>query len=142
VTLLQIFGITGIAEIVEGDDLATAIVDAAAACGNALHAGDIVVVTSKVVSKAEGRTVELADVEPSRFAVDWSARWDKDAAVTEVVLREARRVVRQSGPSAPTAALTSRRAVPMVVWCCCRPTPTRRRAGFVVAWPNSVSMLR
>jgi coenzyme F420-0:L-glutamate ligase / coenzyme F420-1:gamma-L-glutamate ligase len=98
VTLLQIFGITGIAEIVEGDDLATAIVDAAAACGNALHAGDIVVVTSKVVSKAEGRTVELADVEPSRFAVDWSARWDKDAAVTEVVLREARRVVRQSGP--------------------------------------------
>ena len=60
--------------------------------------GDIVVVTSKIVSKAEGRTVELADVEPSPFAIEWSAAWDKDPAVTEVVLREAKRIVRQVGP--------------------------------------------
>ena len=50
------------------------------------------------MSKAEGRTIELADVEPSPFAVAWSATWDKDPAVTEVVLREAKRVVRQIGP--------------------------------------------
>ena len=55
-------------------------------------------VTSKIVSKAEGRTVELADVDPSQFAIEWSAKWDKDPGVTEVVLREAKRVVRQSGP--------------------------------------------
>jgi coenzyme F420-0:L-glutamate ligase/coenzyme F420-1:gamma-L-glutamate ligase len=42
--------------------------------------------------------VELADVVPSPFAVEWSAQWDKDAAVTEIVLREAKRVVRQIGP--------------------------------------------
>jgi coenzyme F420-0:L-glutamate ligase/coenzyme F420-1:gamma-L-glutamate ligase len=57
-----------------------------------------VVVTSKIVSKAEGRLVELADVEPSPFAVDWSRTWDKDPAVTELVLRESKRIVRQLGP--------------------------------------------
>ena len=66
--------------------------------GTALADGDIVVVTSKIVSKAEGRTIELADVDPSPFAIEWSTKWDKDPAVTEVVLREAKRIVRQSGP--------------------------------------------
>ena len=56
------------------------------------------VVTSKIVSKAEGRLVELADVVPSQFAIDWSLPWDKDPAVTEVVLRESKRIVRQLGP--------------------------------------------
>jgi coenzyme F420-0:L-glutamate ligase/coenzyme F420-1:gamma-L-glutamate ligase len=58
----------------------------------------VVVVTSKIVSKAEGRTVEIGDIEPSPFAVEWSQRWEKDPAVTEIVLREAKRVVRQAGP--------------------------------------------
>jgi coenzyme F420-0:L-glutamate ligase/coenzyme F420-1:gamma-L-glutamate ligase len=98
VTGLQIFGVPGIAEIVEGADLAVTIAAAATAGGLALADGDIVVVTSKIVSKAEGRTIELADVEPSPFAIEWSATWDKDAAVTEVVLREAKRIVRQLGP--------------------------------------------
>jgi coenzyme F420-0:L-glutamate ligase/coenzyme F420-1:gamma-L-glutamate ligase len=60
--------------------------------------GDVVVVTSKVVSKAEGAVVELDDVTPSPFAVAWAARWDKDARVVEVVLSESARVVRQIGP--------------------------------------------
>ena len=98
VTGLQIFGVPGIPEIVEGTDLAATIAAAAADAGGALADGDIVVVTSKIVSKAEGRTVELADVEPSPFAREWSATWDKDPAVTEVVLREAKRIVRQLGP--------------------------------------------
>jgi coenzyme F420-0:L-glutamate ligase/coenzyme F420-1:gamma-L-glutamate ligase len=98
VTGLQIFGVPGIDEIVEGSDLAATIATAAAEADVALADGDIVVVTSKIVSKAEGRTVELADVEPSTFAREWSAKWDKDPAVTEVVLREAKRVVRQLGP--------------------------------------------
>ena len=98
VTGLQIFGVPGIAEIVEGTDLAAAIAAAATAGGQALADGDIVVVTSKIVSKAEGRTVELADVEPSPFAIEWSTTWEKDPAVIEVVLREAKRIVRQLGP--------------------------------------------
>ena len=95
---VQIFGVPGIAEIVEGTDLAGTMAAAATAGGVGLADGDIVVVTSKIVAKAEGRTVELADVEPSPFAIEWSTTWDKDPAVTEVVLREARRIVRQLGP--------------------------------------------
>ena len=95
---LQIFGVPGLPEIVEDTDLAASIVAAATEAGLALADGDIVVVTSKIVSKAEGRVVELADVEPSAFAIEWSATWDKDPSVIEVVLREARRIVRQSGP--------------------------------------------
>lgn len=95
---LQVVGVAGLPEIVPGTDLATVIHAAAVAAGVPLADGDVLVVTSKIVSKAEGRTVELADVVPSPFAVEWSAQWEKDAAVTEIVLREAKRVVRQIGP--------------------------------------------
>jgi coenzyme F420-0:L-glutamate ligase / coenzyme F420-1:gamma-L-glutamate ligase len=98
VTGLQILGVPGIPEINRGVDLAAIIADAASAAGSPLVDGDIVVVTSKIVSKAEGRVIELASVEPSQFAREWSATWDKDPAVTEVVLREAKRIVRQVGP--------------------------------------------
>lgn len=94
---LQIFGIAGLPEIVDGTDLGLAIIGAAAATGAALTDGDVVVVTSKIVSKAEGRTVELDEVVPSPFAIEWSQRWDKDPAVTEIVLRESKRIVRQLG---------------------------------------------
>jgi len=95
---LQIFGVPGLPEIVPGSDLAAMILTAAAEAGTPLADGDVVVVTSKIVSKAEGRVVEVADVEPSPFAVDWSRTWDKDPAVTELVLRESKRIVRQLGP--------------------------------------------
>jgi coenzyme F420-0:L-glutamate ligase/coenzyme F420-1:gamma-L-glutamate ligase len=95
---LSVFGVPGLPEILPGTALAPAIAEAAAANGNPLVSGDVVVVTSKIVSKAEGRTVELSDIEPSPFAREWSAMWDKDPAVTEIVLREAKRIVRQVGP--------------------------------------------
>ena len=97
-TGLHIFGIAGLGEIEPGADLAELSAAAAEAAGTPLRDGDVLVVTSKIVSKAEGRTVELADIEPSQFAVEWSKTWDKDPAVTEIVLREAKRVVRQVGP--------------------------------------------
>jgi len=96
--MLQVFGVPGLPEIVAGTDLGSVILDAAIAAGTPLVDGDVVVVTSKVVSKAEGRTVETAAITPSEFARDWAARWDKDPAVVEVVLRESTRVVRQLGP--------------------------------------------
>ena len=95
---LQLFGVPGLPEIVPGSDLAALVADAAIAAGTPLADGDVVVVTSKIVSKAEGRLVELADVTPSQFATDWSLPWDKDPAVTELVLRESKRIVRQLGP--------------------------------------------
>ncbi len=95
---LEIFGIAGLPEIEAGVDLGALIANVAKANDTPLIDGDIVVVTSKIVSKAEGRTVELASIEPSPFAKEWSATWGKDAAVTEIVLRESKRIVRQLGP--------------------------------------------
>jgi len=98
VSSIEIFGIPGLPEIVPGTDLAAVIFDAAAAASRPLASGDILVVTSKIVSKAEGRVVDLATVDVSPFARQYAERWEKDPAVVELVLREARRVVRQVGP--------------------------------------------
>jgi coenzyme F420-0:L-glutamate ligase / coenzyme F420-1:gamma-L-glutamate ligase len=95
---LQIFGIPGLPEIELDADLAQLATDAAAAAGTPLNSGDILVVTSKIVSKAEGRTYQLDEIDPSPFAIEWSKEWGKDPAVIEVVLREAKRIVRQLGP--------------------------------------------
>jgi coenzyme F420-0:L-glutamate ligase/coenzyme F420-1:gamma-L-glutamate ligase len=95
---LQIFGVPGLPEITGGTDLAAAIFDAASAAGTALQNGDIVVITSKIVSKAEGQVVDLATVEVSPFARQYAEKWEKEPAVVELVLREAKRVVRQVGP--------------------------------------------
>ena len=88
--MLTILPVEGMPEIEPGADLA-ALVDHHAELAD----GDIVVVTSKIVSKAEGCTVELANVTPSRFATDWATRWNKDPRVVEVVLSESARIVRQ-----------------------------------------------
>ena len=61
--------------------------------------GDIVVVTSKIVSKAEGRTIELDSVDAvGRSPNEWAVLWNKDPRIVEVVLRESKRIVRQVGP--------------------------------------------
>ncbi|MFK8024127.1 MAG: coenzyme F420-0:L-glutamate ligase [Ilumatobacter sp.] len=95
---ITVFGIEGLPEITAGHDLAAMINESATAQGDPLADGDIVLVTSKIVSKAEGCTVELDDIEPSEFAARWSEKWEKDPRVTEVVLRESKRVIRQIGP--------------------------------------------
>ncbi len=97
-TSLRIFGVVGLPEIEPGDDLAELIMTVAIGHGASLEDGDVVVVTSKIVSKAEGCAIELADVEPSPFATSWGRRWDKDPRVVEVVLRESKRIIRQIGP--------------------------------------------
>jgi len=91
---VSISPIVGMGEIQPGDDLAQAILDALAGGHEALRDGDILVVTQKVVSKAEGCVVQLSQVEPSPLALEWAQRWDKDPRVVEVVLRQSRRIVR------------------------------------------------
>jgi len=98
VTRLEIFGVEGLPEVVAGDDLAAMVHEASASSGDRLADGDVVVITSKIVSKAEGRAIDLADVEPSAFARSWGERWEKDPRVVEVVLQESKRVIRQIGP--------------------------------------------
>ncbi len=91
--VMEIAGVAGLPEIGPGDDLAALIAGATDVVD-----GDVLVVTSKIVSKAEGRTVELDDVTASGFATEWATKWDKDPRVVELVLRESRRIVRMVGP--------------------------------------------
>jgi coenzyme F420-0:L-glutamate ligase/coenzyme F420-1:gamma-L-glutamate ligase len=93
---IEAIALVGIPEIVVGDDLATLIGDAIEETGGILplRADDVLVVTQKVVSKAEGAVVDLDSVEPRPEAVAFATRWDRDPRQVEVVLREARRVVR------------------------------------------------
>ena len=83
------------AEVRAGDSLADLLLRALKAARQKLHAGDIVVVKHKIVSKAEGQLVELDSIRPSARSRGWARRYDLDARVTELALREARRVVRR-----------------------------------------------
>ena len=91
---LELIGLRDLPEIQPGDDLAAQIVTAALRAGEPLCPGDILVVTQKIVSKAEGRLVQLSDVVPSPFAAQWAITHRCDARVVELVLRESRRIVR------------------------------------------------
>ena len=101
---LELIALDGIGEVEPGDDLASLIAGAIEAAGLTLADDDCVVVTQKVVSKAEGRLVELAGVEPSPFALAWAERWNKDPRQVELVLRESAEIVRM----APGGLIVSR----------------------------------
>jgi coenzyme F420-0:L-glutamate ligase/coenzyme F420-1:gamma-L-glutamate ligase len=91
---VSILPVHGIGEIRPGDPLHEILGEAIAGSTSGLQHGDIVIVTHKVVSKAEGNLVDLTTVEPSPFAQAWAAEWGKDARQVEVVLRESTRIVR------------------------------------------------
>lgn len=91
---LRIIPITGIGEIAAGADLGSSIYEAMLHQQLGLQQGDVLVVTQKIVSKAEGRLVSLDEVEPSAFARIAAQQGNKDAQHVEVVLRESRRIVR------------------------------------------------
>jgi coenzyme F420-0:L-glutamate ligase/coenzyme F420-1:gamma-L-glutamate ligase len=95
---LEVVALDGIPEIRPGDDLATELGDALKRTAGLLplRPDDVLVVTQKIVSKAEGAIVDLTSVEPRQEAVAFAERWDRDARQVEVVLREARRVVRMA----------------------------------------------
>jgi len=93
-TELHVFSVAGIPDVQAGDDLARLIRDALGRSGRTVDAGDVLVVAQKIVSKAEGAMVRLADVEPSSIARRWAERYGKDARVIEVVLGQAARIVR------------------------------------------------
>jgi coenzyme F420-0:L-glutamate ligase/coenzyme F420-1:gamma-L-glutamate ligase len=83
--------IGGLPEIRPGDDLAALL--------GALELGsaEVLVIAHKIVSKAEGRVVDLATVDPGERAREWAQQWDKDPRAVQVVLDEAAEVVRADG---------------------------------------------
>jgi coenzyme F420-0:L-glutamate ligase / coenzyme F420-1:gamma-L-glutamate ligase len=91
---IRLLPVRGLPEIRPGDDLSALILKAVEASGLTLEDGDVLVVAQKAVSKAEGLLVNLSTIEPSPLAVSFAAEYAKDARQVEVVLREARRIVR------------------------------------------------
>jgi coenzyme F420-0:L-glutamate ligase/coenzyme F420-1:gamma-L-glutamate ligase len=91
---VRIIGVADLPEISPGTDLAEVITTAAQSQGITLTSGDILVVTQKIVSKAEGRLVDIHTVTPSAFACQIARLQEKDPRIMEVVLRETKRVVK------------------------------------------------
>jgi coenzyme F420-0:L-glutamate ligase/coenzyme F420-1:gamma-L-glutamate ligase len=94
---LQVIGLVGLPEVRPGDDLPSLIIEAARKQGTGVQDGDVLVVTQKVVSKAEGCLVDLAEVQPSDRAREVAKATGRDPRLVEVILRESRRIVRQEG---------------------------------------------
>jgi coenzyme F420-0:L-glutamate ligase/coenzyme F420-1:gamma-L-glutamate ligase len=90
--VISILPVRGLLEIREGDDLAALVTDLIA-----LEPRDVVVLAQKAVSKAEGRVVRIEDFEPSAKAVELAGD-ERDPREIEVILREAKRIVRERGP--------------------------------------------
>ena len=102
---VSIYPVPGLPEISRGAALARLIVDGLTRVGLSLEAGDVVVVTQKIVSKAEGRVRSLSEVQPSARATEIGHRIGFDPRHVEVILDESVRVVRE----APRVLITETR---------------------------------
>jgi coenzyme F420-0:L-glutamate ligase/coenzyme F420-1:gamma-L-glutamate ligase len=94
---LRLIPLADIPEVRERDNVAKLIV-AAAGDDPGIREGDVIVVTQKIVSKAEGRVVALASVKPSAEALRLAIETEKDPRLVELILRESASIVRQRGP--------------------------------------------
>lgn len=92
--MLTLRGLEGLPEVQSGDDLARLLLDGMLHSGAEPADGDVVVVCHKVVSKAEGRLVELDRLRPTKIARAWAAKYDRDPREVQAVMAEARDMVR------------------------------------------------
>ena len=91
---LQLFVLPGLPMVQQGDDLPALLSAAMARAGLAPQQGDVLAVAQKIVSKAEGRSIALASVEPSAAARELAEQTGKDSRMVELILSESERVVR------------------------------------------------
>jgi coenzyme F420-0:L-glutamate ligase/coenzyme F420-1:gamma-L-glutamate ligase len=91
---IRVIPVRGVGEVRPGDDVAAIVVAAFEAQGQRFETGDVLVVTQKIVSKAEGQIVELTTVTPSEQALELARINGRDARQIEVALRETAKVVR------------------------------------------------
>lgn len=92
---LSLVALSGVPMVEAGADLPALILDALAETGETLIDGDIIALAQKIVSKAEGRTVDLADVAPSGRAREIAVEVDKDPRLVELILSETDEVMRK-----------------------------------------------
>lgn len=90
---ITLTGLGGLPLVRPGDDIAELIIRALDGMGERLNHGDVLVIAQKIVSKSEGRFVDLTTVEPSERAVRLAAAVDKDARLVELILEESSEVV-------------------------------------------------
>ena len=93
---LRLIALPDFPQVAAGDDLAALTAEALARAGFVLRTNDVLVFAQKVISKAEGRRIALADVVPSARALELARMVQKDPRLVELVLRESRRVVRSA----------------------------------------------
>jgi len=91
---LQLFALPGLPMVRAGDDLPPLLEDAMTRAGLMPEPGDVLAVAQKIVSKAEGRSIALASVQPSQAARDLAEQTGKDARLVELILSESQYVVR------------------------------------------------
>ncbi len=91
---LAAFGVPGLPLIRHGDDLSSILLTALEAADLDLLDGDIVVVAQKIISKAEGRTRRLSEVEPTPRALELATATDKEPAMVQLILDESRQILR------------------------------------------------
>jgi coenzyme F420-0:L-glutamate ligase/coenzyme F420-1:gamma-L-glutamate ligase len=91
---VRIIGVTGLPEVQKGDNLSHLILQAVRTQGEEILSGDIVVITQKIISKAEGQVYSLQDIVPSPFAYQIAQTLEKDPRLVEIILRQSRRIVR------------------------------------------------
>jgi coenzyme F420-0:L-glutamate ligase/coenzyme F420-1:gamma-L-glutamate ligase len=91
---LSVKALAGVPVVNAGDDIAALVLDALKASGESLHAGDVIVLAQKIVSKAEGRRVDLKTITPSAKAVELAKTAAKDPRLVELILSESTNVVR------------------------------------------------
>jgi coenzyme F420-0:L-glutamate ligase / coenzyme F420-1:gamma-L-glutamate ligase len=94
--MIQLIPVAGLGEIRATSGLEDQLADALTATG--ISDGDVLVITSKIVSKAEGRFVELGTIIPGARALDLAGNTGKDPRLVELILRESASVVRAAGP--------------------------------------------
>ncbi len=92
--MITIIGLNGLPLVKEGDDLGRIVVECMKRQGAEISDGDVIVVAQKIVSKSEGRVLDLVDVTPSLFAKEIARRTRRNSRHVEAVLRETRRIVR------------------------------------------------
>ena len=91
---IKLIPVTGIPEIKEGDNLSSIIYDSLNILNQEIHNKDIFVIAQKIISKSEGRIVDLNSVTPSTFAVKLGNELLKDPKIVEVILGETKRIVK------------------------------------------------
>lgn len=91
---LRLIALPGIPEVTRGAALSELVLAAIVRTGMSLQAGDILVLAQKIVSKAEGRVVQLASVTPSEGALNLAQKAGKDPRIVELMLRESHKVLR------------------------------------------------